>query len=550
MGVRRGVLDPSHRRFIKRTGLPSAAAGLLAAGLLWAGLLPPPPRTQRDNIQDVIFGVTIPDPYRWLEDQKSPQTRAWIDEQDTYSHSILSKIPGREAIRKRLSELMKVDAVSLPRERKGRYFFMKRTADQVLPSIYMREGRSGKDVLMVDPFPMSPDHSTSVTLDDVSRDGKLLAYGVRQGGEDQTTVHLFDVDSRKNLTDVLPRADYSSISLTLDKAGIYYGVYGPHGPGLYYHKIGAHLSDHEIDGQGLDRRHFLYAEMVGDRRYLLITDGYGAGNVTDIYAKDVARDGPVFPVAKGLNAMSYGRVVGDQAYLRTNWKAPRGRVLRIDLKNPSQRYWRTIVPQSPNVIDDFDVIGGKLFVSYLKDASSSLRVFDPNGHPAKDITFPALGTVQGLSGDWDSKTAYYEYSSFFIPPTIYAYDVETGQQEVWWKARVPVPSHRLALQQVWYPSKDGTRIPMFLVHSQDLKLDGTHPTLLTAYGGFDLNMTPIFSPVAVLWAEEGGVFALPNLRGGGEFGEAWHRAGMLSNKQNVFDDFLYAAQWLVQNHYT
>jgi prolyl oligopeptidase len=538
-------------RRIASVALASACLCIIvAAELARASQLPPPPMTHRDNAKDVMFGVTIPDPYRWLEDQTSPETRAWINEQDQYSRAILAKAPGREGIRRRLSELMKVESVTLPRERKGRFFFMKRGADEVLPSIYMREGRSGKDVMLVNPLPLSPDHSTSVTIRDVSRDGELLAYGVRKGGEDQTSVHLLDVDNRKDLTDVLPRADYSSVSLTLDKIGVYYGVYGPQGPRLYYHQIGSHSGNREIYGQGLNRRHYVFAQMGEDGQYLLITDSYGAGNTTDIYAKDLARGGPVFPVAVGLKAMSYGQLARNQVYLQTNWKAPLGRILRIDLRDPAQEHWRIVVPESSNVIDEFAVIGGKLFVSYLKDASSDLKVFDRDGHMVKEITFPALGTVEGLSGNLESKAAYYEYSSLFIPPTIYAYDIKTGGQQVWWRARVPVASHKFELQQVWYRSKDGTRVPMFLVHLKNLKRDGANPTLLTGYGGFDLNMTPIFNPVAVMWAEEGGVFALPNLRGGGEFGEKWHRAGMFGNKQNVFNDFLFAAQWLIQNHYT
>ncbi|MFQ5817769.1 MAG: prolyl oligopeptidase family protein [Terriglobia bacterium] len=509
-----------------------------------------PPKTRTDNVKEILHGVEIVDPYRWLEDQQSPETRAWIDAQNEYTQSVIGSLAGREQLKQRLTELMKIDTLGQPRVRNGRYFFSKRLANQDLFVIYMRKGLTGKDEVLIDPHPWSPDRTTSATLLDVSNDGSVVAYGVRQGGEDEITVKLLEVDTRKDLPDQLPRARYFSVSLKPDKTGFYYARHGAEGPRIYYHAMGEDpVADRELFGTGYGPDKIIAAELSEDGRYLLITVFHGWVR-SEVYYQDLAKPGPIVPVVNDIAALFGGEIAGDQLFLQTNWEAPNGRLLAVDLKNPGREHWRELIPESAAVIRGFSLAGGKLFVNYLRNVRSVVKTFTPAGRYVRDIAFPTLGSVSGVSGRWGSPEAFFVFSSFHTPTTIYRYDVATGRQAVWARLEVPVDTNQFAVRQVWYESKDSTLVPMFLVHRKGIKLDGSNPTLLSGYGGFNASLTPIFSSTAVAWVERGGVFAMPNLRGGGEFGEAWHRAGKLEKKQNVFDDFIAAAKWLIENGYT
>ncbi len=535
---------------------------LLAAALLWgqSGAPAGPPPTRTDNVKDVLHRVEVVDPYRWLEDQQSPETRAWIDAQNAYTQSLLGALPGPDQLKQRLTELMRVDSIGFPRERNGRYFFMKRNADQDLSVLYMRQGLKGKDQVLVDPHPMSADHTTSISLEDVSTDGTLVAYGVREGGEDEITVNLFDVNARQDLADHLPKARYLGVSLKTAKSGFYYTRHGEEGPRVFYHAMGTDpAKDKPLFGEGYDKGKEILTNLSDDGRYLLIHILHGSAANTEVYVQRVAQPGPVTPIVNDLNARFFGDIGGDTLFLQTNWNAPNGRILAVDLKNPARENWREVVPESGDVIDNLDEVrvrggmslaGGRLFVAYLHNVRSRVRVFEPDGRPVRQISFPALGSVSGIVGRWDSTEAFYDFSSFDIPTTIYRYDTATGAQDVWAKQNVPVDTSNYMVRQVWYESKDGTLVPMFLVHKKGIQLDGTNPTLLYGYGGFTATITPFFSSTAVAWAERGGVYAVANLRGGAEFGEKWHQAGMRQNKQNVFDDFIAAAEWLIANGYT
>ena len=511
-----------------------------------------PPETRKDNVKEILHGVEVVDPYRWLEDQKSPETRAWIDRQNEHTESILHSLPGRAQLQERLAELLKIDTVGTPLARSGRYFFSKRLANQDLPAIYMREGLRGKDQVLVDPHPMSPDQSTSVSLLEVSRDGTLLLYGVRKGGEDETTVRLLDVETRKHLPDELPRGRYFTVSVKPDKRGLYYSRYQAQGSRVYYHAMGSDPSqDRKIFGEGYGPEKIILAELSNSGRYLLITVLYGsAAPKTEIYYQDVANQGPIRPIVNDVEARFWGSFAGERLFLLTNWQAPRERIVEVDLKQPARESWREVVPQSDAVILEFSPAGGKLFVNCLENVVSRVKIFEPTGEPVRDIVFPTIGSVSSVTGQWESEEVFFTYSSSHIPTTIYHYDVSKGAQSVWSQLQVPIQSDQYEVKQVWYESKDSTKIPMFIVHAKGIQLDGSNPTLLTGYGGFTLSMTPTFSALAALWVERGGVYALPSLRGGGEFGEEWHRAGMLEKKQNVFDDFIAAAEWLIQNGYT
>ena len=511
-----------------------------------------PPKTRRDNVREVLHGIELVDPYRWLEDQNSPETRAWIAAQNEYSRPTLRSLPGRQQRMQRLTELLKIDVFRTPRERNGRYFFSKRLTDQELFVIYMRKGLKGEDQVLIDPHPMSPDRTTSVNLQAVSRDGTLLAYGVRQGGEDEIAIKLLDVETRKDLPDRLPKARYFGIVLKPDNSGFYYTRFGAEGPRVYYHAMGKDPADDRvIFGKGYGPEKISFATLSEDGRHLLIHVVHGSSALrTEIYYQNTAQRGPIVPVVNDIEAKFWGEVGGKQLFLHTNWKAPKGRILAVELENPARERWREIIPESNAVIENVSLAGGKVFVNYLENVKSRVKVFEPDGEHTADIAFPAIGSVSEVGGRWESPEAFFAFSSFHIPMTIYRYDVSKLRREVWARLEVPVESDKMELRQVWYQSKDKTWVPMFLLHAKGLKPDGSNPTLLTGYGGFNISRTPRFSASAVLWAENGGVYALPNLRGGGEFGEQWHKAGMLEKKQNVFDDFIAAAEWLIRNGYT
>ncbi len=527
-------------------------AALLAAPLAAQSPPPKPPETRRDSVVDTLFGARIPDPYRWLEDQEAPETRGWIDAENAYTRAVIGPLPGRERIGRRLTELLKVETIGTPTNRGGRYFFSRRAADQDLTVLYMRKGLHAADEVLVDPHPLSPGHTTSVGFLDISPDGKVVAYGERHGGEDEVTVRLLDVDAHRLLADTLPRARYSTVNITPDRSGIYYGKQTPAGPRVYYHAMGADpAGDREIFGAGYGPGAGIGVFETDDAKYLVISVFFGsAARKIELYFQNLQAKTPITPLVNDVEAQFGGPVAGDHMYLRTNWNAPNGKILDVDLRSPARANWRELISEGLTPISGISAVGGRLLVSYLENVQTRVKIFDPAGQARGEIALPTLGALGGLNGEWERPETFYSFSALAQPTTIYRYDVATGAQEVWAKLAVPVSDQAVDVKQVWYTSKDGTRIPMFLAHRRGIKLDGTNPTLLTGYGGFQLSQLPGFSQRAAFWIENGGVYALPNLRGGGEFGETWHQAGMLGKKQNVFDDFLAAAEWLIANKYT
>jgi prolyl oligopeptidase len=515
-----------------------------------------PPVTKIDDVKETIHGTVVNDPYRWLEDQASLETRAWIDAQNACAQAILGKLPGQQSISRRLGELVKVDMIGLPTERGGRYFYAKRLAAQDLYVLYMRQGAAGPEQVLVDPAGLTPDHTTSVNFEGISEDGKLVAYGVRKGGEDEVSIHFLDTDARKDLPDVLPRGRYSGVSLNRDKTGFYYSELTAEGPRVFYHAYGtatgsAATQDKLVFGDGFGQEKIIDLNISEDGRYLLFTVFYGSAcEKSEVYFQDLKQGGPIVPIVTTIHACFQGAVAGRTLYLQTNWKSPNWKILGVPLANPAQENWTELIPESRSRLEDFRLAGRKIIAQYSHNASSELKVFNADGSPAGDIALPQIGTVAGITGRWESAEAFMSFQSFAIPSTIYRYDVVKQDMSIWAKPNVPVDANAFEVKQIWYESKDKTRVPMFLFYKKGLKLDGLNPALMTAYGGFDVSETPGFRDDAIIWAEQGGVFALPNLRGGGEFGEDWHHAGMLDKKQNVFDDFFAAAEWLIANHYT
>ncbi len=514
--------------------------------------VPPPPATRMDNVTDNYFGTKVTDPFRWLEDQNSPETRAWIDRENQYTNSILSKLPGRDVLRTRLSALYKVDSIGMPTEHGGRYFFSKRAATEDQAKLYIREGVTGKDDLLVDPLPLSADHTASVRYDAISNDGSMIAYAVQLGGADESTPHFMDVATRHELTDKFPLARYSGLDFTSAKDGVYYTYQTKAGPRTYWHKFGTAVSDDpQIFGSDVGPEKIIGSGVTEDGNYLILEIIYGASNDrTDVYYKDLRSNGAITPLVNDVAASFTVDEGSDHFYLQTNWNAPKNRIVSVDIAHPEKANWKTIVPEGDVPIQGMSLVGGDICVAYSKNASTLLKLFDADGKLVRDVSLPTIGSASQLSGQWNSNETFYSFNSFFVPPTIYRYDVKDGAQTVWARRNVPVDPSKFTMQQVWYKSKDGTKIPMFIAHLKGLKLDGNNPTYLTAYGGFNVNLEPSYSGSAVAWMEQGGVYAVPNLRGGGEFGDAWHHAGMLEKKQNVFDDFYAAAEWLIANHYT
>jgi len=514
--------------------------------------VPLPPDTRTELLVETLHGVEIADSYRWLEDQDAPETRAWIDQQNAYTDSVLTGLPGREALESVVARVLQVDAISLPNERDGRYFHSKRRADQDLSVVYVREGVEAEDRVLIDPHPMSPDHTVSVSLLDISQDGRLVVYGVRAGGVDEVSIRLRDVDTGADLPDDFPAARYGQVNLTPDKTGFYYERYGDVAPRVMYHAIGTDPgTDVQLFGDGYGLQHIPVTLLSDDGRWLLVHVIEGSSGPTEIHIKDLASDAPFVAVIQDGVTESWAEFAGDQLVITTNLDAPNKRVVVADPANPAVEEWTEIIAERRDVvIQDVRGLGGRLAVSFLQDVQPRAAIYELSGAHVRDIAFDTIGAVGGGAGRWTSDEAFFTFQSYHRPTTIYRYDLATGDQTVWAQVEVPIDTDRYTVTQTWFESKDGTRVPMFVTHRDDVVLDGENPTLLTGYGGFNLSMTPAFSSLAAVWLEHGGVFAEANMRGGGEFGEAWHRDGMLERKQNVFDDFIEAAEHLIAEGYT
>ncbi len=466
--------------------------------------------------------------------------------------------PGGGALESRLTELYAINTISTPTLRGNRYFFTKRAADQDLAVLCVRRSADGVDEVLVDPHSMSLDHSLSVEYEDVSADGRLAAYRVRRGGQDEIEVRFINVDSGEHLGDVLPRGRYFNVSIAAEGTGAYYDKMTDEGPRVFFHNFGEPSdTDRLVFGRGYGPEKIISSDLSASGRYLLITVLHGAAATrTELYFRDTWTGTQVYPIVNDIDAAFFGAIAGDTLFVRSNWEAPNHRVLAADLRSPG-RGWTEIVPEGDTVIENIATAGGHLLVQALSQVQPHIRVYEPDGNLARTVEFQTLGAlgssaVDGnfVSGSWDNDRAFYSVSSLVEPTRIYSFSVSTGRHEACARLEAPLDRRDFEIEQVTYTSKDGTLVPMFVAHRRGLELNGNNPTLLTGYGGFNVSMLPSFNPFAIVWMESGGVWALPNLRGGGEFGEAWHRAGMLENKQNTFDDFIAAAEWLIGSGYT
>jgi len=520
--------------------------------------LPPPPPTEAKPVTDNVSGTSITDPYRWLEDGDSTATRAWIQSQMRYTQDYLAQVKIRPEIAKRLSELVRVESFGIPQERAGNYFFTKRLPEENQASIYMRKGLKGSDERLIDATKLSADQNTSVHIDDVSKDGNTLVYGVREGGADEQTVHIMDVTKRQDLSDTLPRARYLGVNLSPDKKGLYYAKFEPEGSLVYYHALGQPAASDQLifgksfNGETFGQMELIQSEVTENDRYLLIFVSHGVpAKRVDIYTKDLrTADSQVKAVVHGIDNRFDVTSFGDDLYALTDNEAENYRIVKISINDPAPEHWQTIVPEGKDVIENLTLVGGKLFATGLHDVVTQTRIFSLDGKQIGQISYPTLGAASPVIGHEDSHEGFYTFESFNIPPTIYRYDVKSGKTDIFARPKVPFVSENYAVKQVFYQSKDGTRIPMFISSKKGLKQTGSTPTLMFAYGGFNVSLVPRWDPEYAWWMEQGGYYAQPNLRGGGEYGETWHKSGMFEKKQNVFDDFFSAAEYLIANKYT
>ncbi len=535
------------------------AAGLASVAAHSPQSVPPPPVTHATDIAATLHGVTVHDPYQWLEESQSPDTRAWITAQQTYTNTLLSSRPGMNAIRQATRELVDLEEPHHVLYRAGHYFLEKKLAGQQAAALYTRDSLEAPDRLIVSPADLSMSGeaaSATVELLNVSADGSLLAYGVRQGGRDQLSIRFRDLKTNTDLTaDTLPEARYhywSPLPIAPDRSAVYYVRFDDAGPRLCRHLFGRPASeDTVLFGQDLVPTQGLGASLSPDGHTLVATINHGVSGGNDLYLHDLRTQEPFKKVVTGIDANFTGTVHGDSLYIITNWKAGRGQIFAAPLSSPDQSHWRLIVPeQKDTTFESIAFTRDRLIVNSMRDAHSELLVFTPEGRPSAPVPLPGLGSVATVDADPSSSRLCFSYSSFQTPDSFYTWTSSASAIQPVSAPQIPPALRDIVVEQVWYPSTGGARVPMFLAHRRDLKPNGNLPVLLYGYGGFNWAQLPTFSPEEAVWMEQGGVYAVATLRGGNEFGEAWHRAGELEQKQNSFDDFANAARWLVNHHWT
>jgi prolyl oligopeptidase len=555
--------------------LPTRLAWCFA---LWLGLaaFPMPtagqsldyPATRRDTTLDRYFGTSVPDPFRWLEGLTSRETADWIAAQNALTARYLDSLPQRDAIRARLTELWNYPKVSLPVRSAGRLFYRKNTGLQRQSVLYSRSSVRSPPRELLDPNKLSPDGSIAFADYAVSPDGRFIAYALAEGGSDFRQVHIRNLESGRELSDTVRWVKFSDIEWTRDGRGFFYSRFPTPPPGqelsasnqnqrVYYHAVGTGQEQDRLIYARPDHPDWFMVPLVSeDGRHLLVFTTKGVSKNRLYYAdlrspKQPRIDAPIVPLLEDEESeyIPLG-TIGSTLYVLTDFQAPKRRIVAIELPDTARAHWRTIVPESENVIEDARLAGGRLVAHYLVDVRSHLALFGPTGRPMGRIALPGIGTVSGLDGRSDTPELFYAFTSYLSPTTVYRYDMKAGRSAPFEPPRTAFDPSRYETRQVFYASKDGTRVPMFITGRRDLSRNGMNPTLLYGYGGFAASIQPTYSPAVLGWLELGGIYAVPNLRGGGEYGEEWHRAGMREKKQNVFDDFIAAAEYLIGEGYT
>jgi prolyl oligopeptidase len=542
---------------------------LAAAHTLFAASAPSYPPARKDGLIENYFGTKIAAPYRWMEDIDSKPVAEWIAAEDKLTFDYLARLPLREHFRKRITELWNYPKASIPIREGGRYFYMRNSGLQQQAPVYVRASLAAPPSLVIDPNVLSPDGSISLAQWMPSRNGQLLAYGLSEGGSDWRTFHVRNIESGKDLPDELRWVRFSDISWTKDSKGFFYSRYPApprgkeleaalSGQALYYHKIGTPQSADRLIYERNDLpAWFINGDVTEDGHYLMITIAKGADNSNRLHFSDLgdplrpAIGAPVKPIFEedGAEFSVLGNS-GPVIFVRTDRKTPNRKVLTVDLRHPDEANWKTVIPEAKQAIESVSLIGGRIVAHYLVDVQSHVALFGLDGAPQSDVPLPGTGSVLAISGREDRPEIFYSFSSPLFPPTVFVYDPETRQRTAFEPAKLPVDVAKYETEARFATSKDGTRVPFFLTWRKGSALDGSHPAMLTGYGGFSVSMLPAYSPDVPAWLELGGIWVTANLRGGAEYGEAWHKAGNLANKQKVFDDFIAVAEQLVKEKYT
>ena len=519
------------------------------------------PVTEKGDVVDDYFGTKVADPYRWFEDEKSEATAKWVQAENQVTFDYLAKIPVREKIRARLTEIYNYPRYSAPFRIGQYYFFSKNDGLQNQSVIYIQKGLGGEPRVFLDPNTLSPDGTTRAFLSGFSNDDRYAAYSRSEGGSDWTEMRVMEIETAKELEDRIQWTKFGGAAW--QGGGFYYSGFEKPEEGkeltaanenqkIYFHKLGTPQTDDQLIYEDpAHPRRYHNVDVTEDERFVFLMTSEGThGN--ELYYKDLKAKEPEFlPLVQGFEYNAYvSNNLDDKLVILTNMDAPNYKAMLVDTKKPARENWTVLLPEKPEVMTSASIVGGKIFASYLKDASTRIYQHDLAGNVEKEIPLPALGTAGGFGGKKEDTLVFYTFTSFTYPPTIYKYDIPSGTSEVFRKTEVKFNPDDYEAKQVFYPSKDGTKIPMFIVHKKGLVLDGKRPTLLYAYGGFNSSSTPRFNVSNVILLENDGVYAMANLRGGGEYGEAWHKAGMLERKQNVFDDFIAAAEYLIRDKCT
>ncbi len=520
------------------------------------------PEAHHGEVVDEYHGVQVADPFRWLEDPDAAESRTWIDAENALTFGYLEQIEQRQVIRDRIERLWTYEQFGQPSKKADRYFFSYNDGSWNHSKLYVADSLSAEPELLLDPNSWSEDGTVALSGTAVSEDGRYLAYGRADGGSDWNTWQLRDLQSGEDLADSLEWVKFSGASWDHESEGFFYSRYpAPEDPleqvnldqKLYYHRVGTAQSEDELVYENLEQPEWGYAGVVTDDGTTLVVHIWqGTEEKNRIYLEDLTQPGwDVVPLLDDFDA-EYSLLgnEGSKFWFKTNLDAPRGRVIAIDLDQPEREHWAEVIPQSDNVLEDVSLVGGHFVATYLSDAHSVVSVFDLEGAALRQVELPGLGSAWGFGGEPDDPETFFTFSSYSDPSSIFHYDVATGQSELWKRPEVDFDPGDYVTEQIFYESKDGTRVPMFVTRRKDVELNGQVPTLLYGYGGFNISLSPWFSVSRLQWMEMGGIYAVANLRGGGEYGEEWHEAGTLLNKQNVFDDFAAAGEHLIANGYT
>ena len=516
------------------------------------------PTTSKGETVDVYFDTKLPDPYRWLEDDKSAETGAWVKAQNEVTYGYLAQIPFRTALKTRMEKLWNYEKIGAPFKEGNFTYYYKNNGLQNQSVLYRKDAK-GTETIFLDPNTFSKDGTTSLGGLDFSKDGSKVAYSISEGGSDWRKVIVMDVISKKIIEDTIVDVKFSGVSWK-GTEGFYYSSYDkPKGSELsaktdqhklYFHKLGTAQKDDIVIFGADQKRRYVGGGVTEDDRYLVIT----AANSTygnELYVKDLTKpNSPIVTIVD--NFKSDNNIIeneGEKLFIETDWNAPNKRIVTVDVNNPKPENWKDFIPETENVLSP-STGGGYFFANYMKDAVSVVKQYDYSGKLVREIKLPGVGTAGGFGGKKKEKILYYSFTNYITPGSIFSFEPKTGTSEVYQKPKVDFKSEQYESKQVFYTSKDGTKIPMVITHKKGLKLDGKNPTMLYGYGGFNVSLTPSFSIANAVWMENGGVYAVPNLRGGGEYGKKWHDAGTKMQKQNVFDDFIAAAEYLIAEKYT